>query len=172
MARHRGPVLLDTNAILESFRVGSWRALSGGYAVETVEDCIIETQTGFQRRSPEMQIDAAELRAALKAIHPVIDAERAVIAVRAPDIALDVGERSLWAHALTRSDAWVLCGPDKASMRFGVRIGMRDRIISLETLLNDVGYGRSNTLRPAYTNKWLQDNLSNLTVSEVARRLL
>ena len=127
MARHHGPVLVDTNAILECFRVGSWRALAGGYRVETVEDCVIETQTGFQRRRAEMQIDAAQLRASLKAVHAVEDAERAVVAVRAPDIALDVGERSLWAHALTRSDAWVLCGPDKASMRFGVRLGLQGK---------------------------------------------
>lgn len=166
MARHRGPVLVDTNAILESFRVGSWRALSGGYAVETVEDCIIETQTGFQRRSPEMQIDEAELRASLKAIHPVIDAQRAVVAVRAPDIALDVGERSLWAHALTRSDAWVLCGPDKASMRFGVRLGLKDRLIALETLLSDAGHRPKEALKPAYTAKWLDKLLGELFMSE------
>ncbi len=166
MARHRGPVLVDTNAILESFRVGSWRALSGGYAVETVEDCIIETQTGYQRRSPEMQIDAAELRASLKAIHPVIDAQRAVVAVRAPDIALDVGERSLWAHALTRSDAWVLCGPDKASMRFGVRLGLKDRLIALETLLSDAGHRPKEALKPAYTAKWLDKLLGELFMSE------
>lgn len=166
MARHRGPVLVDTNAILESFRVGSWRALSGGYAVETVEDCIIETQTGFQRRSPEMQIDAAELRATLQAIHPVIDAQRAVVAVRAPDIALDVGERSLWAHALTRSDTWVLCGPDKASMRFGVRLGLRDRLIALETLLSDAGHRPKEALKAAYTAKWLDKLLGELFMSE------
>jgi hypothetical protein len=166
MARYRGPVLVDTNAILESFRVGSWRALSGGYAVETVEDCIIETQTGFQRRSPEMQIDEAELRASLKAIHPVIDAQRAVVAVRAPDIALDVGERSLWAHALTRSDAWVLCGPDKASMRFGVRLGLKDRLIALETLLLDAGHRPKDALKPAYTAKWLDKLLGELFMSE------
>ncbi|MCU0732378.1 MAG: hypothetical protein MUE84_12445 [Hyphomonas sp.] len=166
MARHRGPVLVDTNAILESFRVGSWRALSGGYAVETVEDCITETQTGFQRRSPEMQIDAAELRATLQAIHPVIDAQRAVVAVRAPDIALDVGERSLWAHALTRSDAWVLCGPDKASMRFGVRLGLKDRLIALETLLSDAGHRPKEALKPAYTAKWLDKLLGELFMSE------
>lgn len=166
MARHRGPVLVDTNAILESFRVGSWRALSGGYAVETVEDCITETQTGFQRRSPEMRIDAAELRSSLKAIHPVIDAQRAVIAVRAPDIALDVGERSLWAHALTRSDTWVLCGPDKASMRFGVRLGLKDRLIALETLLSDAGHRPKEALKPAYTAKWLDKLLGELFLSE------
>src|SRR5580698_5884023 len=100
MARHHGPVLIDTNAILECFRVGSWRALSNGYSVETVEDCVTETQTGFQRRRPELQIDAGQLVASLKAVHSVEDAQRAVVAVRAPDIALDVGERSLWAHAL------------------------------------------------------------------------
>jgi hypothetical protein len=166
MARHRGPVLVDTNAILEGSRVGSWRALSGGYAVETVEDCLIETQTGFQRRSPELQIDEVELRATLKAIHPVIDAQRAVVALRAPDIALDVGERSLWAHALTRSDAWVLCGPDKASMRFGVRLGMKDRLISLERLLYDAGHHPKEALKPAYTAKWLNKLLGELFMSE------
>src|SRR5208283_2168798 len=81
MARHHGPVLVDTNAILECFRVGSWRALAGGYSVETVEDCVTETQTGFQRRRAELQIDAAQLRASLKAVHAVEDAERAVVAV-------------------------------------------------------------------------------------------
>jgi hypothetical protein len=50
MARHQGPVLVDTNVILESHRIGAWPALTGGYPVETVEDCVTETQTGFQRR--------------------------------------------------------------------------------------------------------------------------
>ncbi len=166
MARHQGPVLVDTNAILECFRVGSWRALAGGYGVETVEDCVTETQTGFQRRRPELQIDAGQLRDSLKAVHPVEDAERAVVAVRAPDIALDVGERSLWAHALTRSDAWVLCGPDKASMRFGVRLGFKDRLIALEALLTDAGHRPKEALKSAYTTKWLERVLGELFISE------
>ena len=165
MARHRGPVLVDTNAILESFRVGAWRALSSGYGVETVEDCMIETQTGFQRRRSEQQIDAAQLRASLKAVHPVNDAQRAIVAVRAPDIALDIGERSLWAHALTRSDAWVLCGPDKASLRFGVRLGLKDRLMALEALLIDAGHP-SKGLMPAYTTKWLRNVVGELFLSE------
>lgn len=53
MGRHGGPILVDTNVILESFRIGAWRALSGGYALETVEDCVTETQTGFQKRRAE-----------------------------------------------------------------------------------------------------------------------
>ena len=166
MARHTGPVLVDTNAILECFRVSAWRALAGGYGVETVEDCMTETQTGFQRRQPEQQINGPDLRASLAAVHPVGDAERAVVAVRAPDIALDIGERSLWAHALMRSDAWVLCGPDKASLRFGVRLGFRERLVALEWLLDGVGYRPKLGLRPAYTSKWLEKTLGELFISE------
>lgn len=49
MARHSGPVLVDTNVILESHRVGAWRALAGSYRVETVEDCVTETVGLYSR---------------------------------------------------------------------------------------------------------------------------
>ena len=75
MVRHRGTVLVDTNVILEAHWTGSWPALTGGYAVETVEDCVTETQTGFQRRRPERRIDQAALRARLAGVHPVSDSE-------------------------------------------------------------------------------------------------
>jgi hypothetical protein len=166
MARHTGPVLVDTNAILESFRVGAWRALAGGYGVETVEECITETQTGYQRRQPEQQIDGAALRKSLASVHTVGNPELAKVAVSAPDIALDLGERSLWAHALIRKDAWVLCGPDKASLRFGVRLGLRERLVALEGLLEAIGYRPKLDLRPAYTRKWLEKALGELFMAE------
>ena len=55
--RHKGSVLVDTNVILECWRTESWRALTGGYSVETVDDCVMETQTGYQRRRVE-QLEA------------------------------------------------------------------------------------------------------------------
>ena len=151
MARHQGTVLVDTNIILETHRTGSWRALAGGYAVETVEDCVSETQAGLQRRRAELQIDEGELRYSLKAVHAVGNRERAGLAIRITGITLDRGEASLWAHALSRTDAWVLCGPDRASLRCGVRLGFRQRLVSLEELLDDVGYRSRTNLRPAYT---------------------
>ena len=166
MARHQGVVLVDTNVILEAHRTRSWRALTGGYRVETVEDCIAETQTGFQRRRPELQIDATELRGSLKTVHPVGDRERADLAVRISGIELDKGEASLWSHALTRSDAWVLCGPDKASLRCGVRLGFRERLASLEGLLDDAGHRSRSALRPAYTMRWLKRTLDELVLME------
>jgi hypothetical protein len=166
MARHGGPVLVDTNIIIECHRAGHWGALAGGYRVETVEKCFEETLTGFQRRRPERQINPNKLVASLKAIHKVEDGERVAAAVRdSLFAALDAGEQHLWAHALARSDSWILCGPDRASLRFGVRCGLRDRLWSLERLLRDAGLKPRN-LRDAYTAKWLDKVLSDLMIEE------
>ena len=166
MVRQHGPVLVDTNVILECHRTGSWCALAGGYPVETVQDCVTETQTGFQMRRPERQIDAQELRASLVAVHSVTDRERAKLAVQITNIALDRGEASLWAHALHREDAWVLCGPDKASLRFGVRLGLRERLVSLERLLDDAGHRSNPPLRSAYTRRWHERTVGQLVLAE------
>jgi hypothetical protein len=167
VARHRGPVLVDTNVIIECWRLGAWRALTGGYRVETVEDCVIETQTGYQRRRPEQQIEPAALQASLAAVHRVTDAERAAAVILDATFGfLDPGEQSLWAHALTRHDAWVLCGPDKASLRFGVRRGLHDRLVSLESLLGDAGHRPGKALRGNYTSRWLAGALAEIVLSE------
>jgi hypothetical protein len=170
MARHRGAVLVDTNVILECWRTGAWRALSGGYRVETVEDCVIETQTGFQRRRREQQIEQRALQESLAAMHRPGTKELAMLAVQAPDITLDPGERALWAHALTRGDDWILCGPDKASLRFGVRLGLRERLVALEALLDAVGHRPREALRSNYTAAWLARALNELVLSEGSKR--
>ena len=166
MARHRGIVLVDTNGILEAHRVSAWRALVGGYPVETVEECVTETQTGFQQRPPARQIDEKELRTSLGAVHSVSNRERAELAIRVVDVALDVGEASLWAHALGRDDAWVLCGPDRASLRCGVRLGFRDRLVALEYLLHRVGFRPRRALRSQYTMAWHGRALGEIVLTE------
>jgi hypothetical protein len=167
MARHRGSVLVDTNVILECWRVGAWAALASGYRIETVEDCVIETQTGFQQRRTEQQIDNATLRSSLAAIHKIGDKELAVAVVRDPIFSsLDPGERSLWAHALTRKDDWLLCGPDRASLRIGVRFGFRERLVATEALLEAVGHRPKQALRSAYSTSWLAKALNEIVLME------
>ena len=158
-------ILVDTNVIIESYRAGTWDALSGGYQVETVEDCVTETQTGFQLRRKEQKIDARSLKGSLAAVYPVSERELVELQFRAADIALDMGERSLWAHALGRDDKWFLCGPDRASLRCGVRLGFRERIMSLEELLQTVGYRTGKILRRNYTKAWLDKALSMIVVN-------
>jgi hypothetical protein len=161
------PILVDTNVILEGHRTGSWRTLTSRFHMETAMACVTETQTGFQRRRPEQRIDEAALRGSLMAVHMVTDAERAVALLRDDLVRfLDPGEQALWAHALGRSDAWLLCGPDKASMRLGVRLGLRDRMVALETLLDKVGHRPRLTLRSNYTKAWLAAALAELALQE------
>lgn len=164
--KHPGPVLVDTNAIVEAHRVHAWNALARGYAVDTVEDCVAETQTGFQRRAQERRIEAQELRRTLAAVHSVPHRQRVELELRLQGIALDLGEASLWAHAIERQDNWVLCGPDKASMRCGIRLGHRERLASLERLLRDAGHRPKFALRNAYTQRWLNQTLNELALEE------
>ena len=170
MARHQGPVLVDTNVILESHRTGSWRPLAGGYLLETVEDCIAETQAGRQRRRARQRIDAEELRTSLRAVHRVGTRERAELALRVPDIALDRGEASLWAHAMSRSGHWLFYGPDTASLRCGIRLGFRERLVSLERLLDDAGHRPRPGLREAYTRRWHDRRVGELVLAEPGER--
>ena len=166
-AHDRGsPVLVDTNAIIEAHRTRSWRALSRGWQIETVEACVAETQTGFQLRRNEKAIDAAELRDSLAAVHSVGVRERAELALRKGNIALDEGEDALWAHVLGRNDTWVLCGPDRASLRCGVRLGYREQLVSLEELLDRVGHRPGAELKRQYTKKWQDRVVGQMYVEE------
>lgn len=166
MARHKGPVLIDTNVILECFRTNSWNAFASGYGVESVEDCISETQTGFQLRRDALLIDEHLLRTSLKAIHNVSSGDRTRLSKEAPDIHLDRGEASLWAHVRTRNDDWVFCGPDRASLRLGIRLGYRTRLLSLEQLLADIGHRSRQPLKSAYTNMWHRNCMDQLALVE------
>lgn len=135
-----------------------------------LEECVTETQTGFQRRKPEAQVDQAALRERLHTVHAVDARARAVLAVRIGNLVLDPGESCLWAHALTRSDNWVLCGPDRASLHCGVRLGFRERLVSLEELLNDVGHKPRSMLRKAYSRKWHDRALGALALAGTEMR--
>jgi hypothetical protein len=170
MARFTGTVLVDTNTVIEAHRVSAWRALSSGYSLETVEMVVIEAHTGFQRRDPAQQIDQPALRASLHAVHDVtpLQSARLKLKLMEESIDLDAGEFVLWAHMLERDDVWMLCGPDKASLRFGVRQGFRDRMISLEQLLSDVGMPRTRLpLRENFTKAWLDRVLGEFAVEGI-----
>ena len=159
----KAPVLVDANVIIEAHRKRCWAALCGALRIETVEQCFVETQTGFQRRRQEALIDPGELRAQLAAVHVVPLVELARVDLLGGPV-LDEGERALWAHAMTRYDAWVLCGPDRASMRFGFEQGFRDRLVSLGGLLHDIGHRPQVALATQYQKAWLDKLLNSLAL--------
>jgi hypothetical protein len=61
-----------------------------------------------------------------------------------------------------------LRGADKASLRFGVRQGFRNRMISLEQLLSDVGMPRTRLpLRENFTKAWLDRVLGEFAMEGI-----
>src|SRR5690606_7285754 len=93
-------VLMDNNAISEACRVGGWNALVGRYQLETVQAVATEAYTGYQHRPT---IDPREFKEQVT-VHPVPLADQSAIMLKASGIALDEGERDLWALAVGRSD--------------------------------------------------------------------
>ena len=61
-------------------------------------------------------------------------------------------------------EVWLLAGPDKASLRCGVLLGYRDRLVSLERLLGDVGHRPGRRLREAYTEAWHRRAMNELVL--------
>lgn len=162
-----GSVLVDTMVILEAHRTGCLGVLTARYRVETVAKCLEEAQTGNHRRSRDSRIAEADLLRGLAAVHPVKKHDRAAILTCDPMASnLDDGERELWAHARQREDAWLLCGPDMASLRLGVRLGYRDRLVSLEHLVTLTGHRPSPGFRRNYTKAWHSEALAKLFRSE------
>lgn len=158
------PILVDTNVILEGHSVGFWNMLAGAFHLETVEECILETQSGKQARNPELVINEESLRKSFKTVHTVSQKQIAKV-LTLGGAALDYGERALWAHAFDRKDAWILCGPDKASMRFGFQNGFRERLVSLGELLKDGNINK--TLRPHFEKQWLDNFIRDLILGSI-----
>lgn len=154
-------ILMDNNAVSTCYELGGWKALVSGFQLQTVEEVAIEAATGYQNRDI---IDPAEFRGVV-VVHKVTRADRLARQSQYADLdLLDNGERDLWVHATGRSDAWMLCGPDTASIRFGVRAGYGERLVSLEELLTKVGYSIKGRLPDHFTKKWLQGKIAEFSL--------
>lgn len=144
----RTVVFIDTNAIIEAVRTATWNAVTGGLLVETVEECVEEAQRGESTNPSYVLVSPKDLRR-LHKVHLVSDTDRARhVLYDREAMNMDAGERDLFAHAYCRESAgdthWVICSPDKASIRAAVRVGWADRLVSLERLSSEVG-GRPKT---------------------------
>lgn len=165
------PLLVDTNVILEGHRTRCWAALTSRYDVQTVEKCLEETLTGYQKRRPEEIIDQVALRRSMRAVHSVTERQLAAAVIREPLIGqIDPGEKHLWAHALSREDAWILCGPDGSSVRVASNLGLGDRLVALEPLLAAIGHRPKMALQSHYSSDWLDRKRAQFALSHPGRR--
>lgn len=163
MALRRGDrILVDTNVTLESHRIDCWQAVVGEFQLLTVEKVIEETQTGHQRRSPEVQIDESTLRQTFQQIALVSRKQIAVFNLEHPDHGLDDGERDLVIYAASLSDEpyWLLNSPDKGTIRFCNEVNWLDRLGSLEAMAATLSLPHVSKLRGNYTASWLRQQIN------------
>lgn len=148
-------VLVDTNIIIEAFRVRCWKALTAYYRVETVEKCYEEALTGDRLRPGYVEVDRVALKEKL-VIHRVTSIELASLALTCPDAdALDAGERHLFAHAHGRPDAWIATCADRAAVRIAFTLDWKERLYSLEVLSKPTG--AKPALKRHFTEEWLSE---------------
>lgn len=154
----RRGILVDTNIIIEAVRVGCWSALTAHYRVETVSKCCEEARTGNRRRAGYIEVTEEDLRTRLT-VHRVSDIDLAHLVLQdAESFRLDDGERHLWAHGLQRTDEWWVCCCDHAAVNAAVRLGWRDRLVSLEELTNHAGAGAAlKRLKPQFSKGRLSE---------------
>jgi hypothetical protein len=159
------PLLVDTNLILEAHKCGCWKQIVGAFRVETVAKCVEETQTGKQRTTHKVNIDEAALRRSIEVHHVTPDE---VFRVKQMGGAgLDAGEMELWAHALTRVDAWVLCGPDTASLKFGFDTGHKDRLVHLEAVLAEIGVRMPRNIASHFGRRWHEHLMNEMIFGRI-----
>lgn len=159
MAVPSDPVLLDNCAISACVAAGAWNALAARYTLETVEEVEREATTGYQHRTI---IPPDQFRGQVQ-VHQISGEERFDAQARHAGLAmLDDGERDLWIHALSREGGWILCGPDIASIKFGVLNGYSDRLISLEALLDAIGHRPKQRLQEHQTARWLSNQIARI----------
>lgn len=65
-------VFLDTNVILECFRIGVWSELSRGNRLETVDEVVTEAMTGGSGRRDRVAVDRDALLHGLSKLPHVV----------------------------------------------------------------------------------------------------
>lgn len=153
---------IDTNVVIESHRVSSWSALASGLSLATVDKVIEECATGGSRREGYAKIDIEQVKGHIQ-IYGVKEKELADLRLElAGRVNLDPGEEHLLAKAIAMAGSWRVCSPDSALVRACFILGYVDRVVSLESLLNQIGFRLTATLRRQYTEKWLSQKRTDL----------
>jgi hypothetical protein len=169
-ANARKVVLVDTNILIEAHRTGCLNALCTRHHVVSVCKCIEETQTGHGNRTPDETIPLDLLKSSLAEINPVSVTELAALELQLlTGPYLDPGEKHLLAHAITRTDFYLLCGPDKAMVRAAHKLALIDRLISLDQLATEahVAGRQRKRLRPNFKTQWLEEERTKVRLGHI-----
>jgi len=162
MAASSNDHYIDTNVVIECFRVGGWKALASRHRLVTVDKVIKECAAGAGRRKGYVVVDAAGVKSQTQ-VHNVSPSELASLRLQlAGRVNLDPGEENLLAKAATDRGSWFICSPDGALVRACSLLNCVDRVVSLESLLAAAGFTPKTALQHQYTERWLSRKRTQL----------
>ncbi|HAU1475604.1 TPA: hypothetical protein JBI62_00840 [Legionella pneumophila] len=155
-------VFVDTNIILESFRINSWKAICNNYAIETVDKCIEEALSGDPDDPQHISIKHEELTNGLSGRYNPTKKDITSLIIDYPQTqGIDDGELHLfaWLYAqkLLPSALILISTADKAAIKSTGLLGWLDSVTSLEYLLNTAGVAKqqNHKLKAHYRTDWL-----------------
>jgi hypothetical protein len=159
--------LSATNVAIECHRLGCWKAASSGLAVVTVEKVIEECGTGGGRREGYVEIDPSLMTQNIQ-ILTVSRQELTDLRLQlAGRVSLDAGEEHLLAKVIKSKSRWRICSPDNALIRACWLLRHLDNVVSLEALLEQIGFRARTPLGLQYTAKWLSQKRTELLLEEL-----
>lgn len=142
-------IIVDTNVIIECFRIGVWKELSQRFLIETVEECCKEALAGDRHRSDYIEVQESILREGCHMVHQVSKRDLDLLDLEYEQmLRLDSGERHLFAWLLANdiklSDVTVISTADKgAIVRSNDHPGWMDGLWSLEEVMRDAKMPRA-----------------------------
>lgn len=141
-------VFVDTNVIIEAFRINCWKQLCNAFQIETVESVVAESQAGDSGDARYIEVDESTLRLGLFAIHSVDKTLELRFASSNPDaMRIDQGERDLlawiWSQGAVPDGHLLISTADKAAINMAGRLGMIDRLKSLQALAGEAGVSKA-----------------------------
>lgn len=158
-------VFVDTNVILECFRINVWAELTQRCQVETVEMCCTEALTGDRTKAGFVVVDPTALRKGCHNVHPVSQTDIARLRMAFDEMyRLDDGELHLFAYLYVNkirlSDVTVLSTADKgAILRANDIPDWLDWVQSLQEVLKEAKLPRPKIDAVSYqhTSAFLSD---------------
>jgi len=148
-------IVLDTNAIIEAHRVKCWKLMLEYFAVESTEECCREAASGESRTAGYVVVDVPAMREAIRIHRPpaAMIARAATTALNFQSI--DPGEREVLAVAMADPRLQRIGTADRIAIQVASQLGLLDRVVSLEEILETVGDSRP--LMAHHCKKWLSD---------------
>ncbi|MFZ2654101.1 MAG: hypothetical protein WAX69_04240 [Victivallales bacterium] len=161
-------IFVDTNVIIEAEKAGILKHLAGHYSnLSTVEKCVEELEKGDKNDPDYVPVDTEFVKGKM-AVKQVSQKETIELLLKLNnEVTVHDGEKELLAHINSQNiKIFYICSPDRACIKAAGKLGLIDKVISLENLTESCGI-RNPKIRKHFLKKWLQEFKTDLALGNI-----